>query len=192
MASFLVRYRVIVGALLFVLVLALSGFLVWKEGRWQPEMEKRLATLENNFSALNDSVLASEENLNAEDLIAQSQAENSTQDSSGVVAGASTSSSSSSASKKSSTSSSSASKSSGSSSSSSSTSTKTTTIPVVNINTAGLTELDLIPEVGPSTAQKIIDYRNTHGGFKSIEEIKNVSNIGDKKFEKMKAYIKVQ
>lgn len=59
----------------------------------------------------------------------------------------------------------------------------------ININTADLTQLQNIPGVGPSTAQKIIDYRTTSGRFKSIEDIKNVSGIGDKTFEKMKEYI---
>lgn len=61
----------------------------------------------------------------------------------------------------------------------------------ININTADLTLLQNIPGVGPSTAQKIIDYRTTFGRFKSIEDIKNVSGIGEKTFEKMKEYITV-
>lgn len=61
----------------------------------------------------------------------------------------------------------------------------------ININTADLILLQNIPGVGPSTAQKIIDYRTTSGRFKSIEDIKNVSGIGEKTFEKMKEYITV-
>jgi competence protein ComEA len=49
-----------------------------------------------------------------------------------------------------------------------------------------------LPGIGPATAQKIIDYRITSGPFKSIEEIKNVSGIGDKKFEQLKDKIKVK
>lgn len=56
----------------------------------------------------------------------------------------------------------------------------------ININTAGLSELMNIDGVGEKTAQKIIDYREENGGFKSIEDIKNVDRIGDKIFEKMK------
>jgi competence protein ComEA len=62
----------------------------------------------------------------------------------------------------------------------------------VNINTANETELTTLPGIGPATAQKIIDYRTTSGPFKSIEEIKNVSGIGDKKFEQLKDKIKVK
>lgn len=59
----------------------------------------------------------------------------------------------------------------------------------VNINHADSGQLDKLPGVGPSTAQKIIDYRNANGGFKSIEEIKQVPGIGDKKFNDLKDYI---
>ena len=45
--------------------------------------------------------------------------------------------------------------------------------------------------VGPSTAQKIIDYRTANGGFKTIDEIKNVPGIGDAKFAAMKDSITV-
>lgn len=62
---------------------------------------------------------------------------------------------------------------------------------IVNINIAESDDLQLIPGVGPSTAQKIIDYRETTGSFKSKEEIKNVSGIGEKTYEKMKDYITV-
>lgn len=59
----------------------------------------------------------------------------------------------------------------------------------ININQAGLGELDEIPGVGEATANKILSYRNENGSFKNIEEIKNVSGIGEKKFENMKDYI---
>lgn len=55
----------------------------------------------------------------------------------------------------------------------------------VNINTATSEELQRIPGVGPVMAEKIIAYRNEVGGFKAIEELKNVSGIGEKTFEKM-------
>lgn len=61
----------------------------------------------------------------------------------------------------------------------------------VNINTATQTELETLPGIGPSTALKIINYRNENGKFSTIEEIKNVSGIGDSKFENIKKYITV-
>ena len=50
----------------------------------------------------------------------------------------------------------------------------------VNINTATKEELDTLPGIGESTATKIMNYREEKGKFKSIEEIKEVSGIGDK------------
>ena len=57
---------------------------------------------------------------------------------------------------------------------------------LVNLNTAGVSELDRLSGIGPAIAQRIIDYRERNGGFKSLEEIKLVSGIGDKMFEKIK------
>ena len=61
-----------------------------------------------------------------------------------------------------------------------------TTKNIVRINTASLEDLDTLNGVGPSIAQRIIDYRTENGGFKSVEEIKLVPGIGDKMFEKIK------
>lgn len=62
----------------------------------------------------------------------------------------------------------------------------------ININSADESQLETISGVGPSTAQKIVDYREKEGKFSSIEDIKNVSGIGDKKFESMKDSIDVK
>ena len=56
---------------------------------------------------------------------------------------------------------------------------------LININTATKEDLDTLPGIGPATAQKIIDYRQEHGNFSSIEDIKNVKGIGEAKFNKM-------
>ncbi len=55
----------------------------------------------------------------------------------------------------------------------------------VNINTSGVEELKTLTGIGEATAKKIIEYREKHGDFKSTEELKDVSGIGDKKFESL-------
>lgn len=62
---------------------------------------------------------------------------------------------------------------------------------IVNINTASKEELKTLPGIGDSTAQKIISYRNENGRFLVIEDIMNVSGIGNSKFESIKDYITV-
>lgn len=60
----------------------------------------------------------------------------------------------------------------------------------ININTATQTELETLPGIGPSTALKIIAYRKEKGKFKTIEEIKDVSGIGESKFNHIKDLIR--
>lgn len=62
---------------------------------------------------------------------------------------------------------------------------------MVNINTATQTELETLSGIGPSTALKIINYREEKGKFNSIEEIKQVPGIGDSKFDNIKDMIEV-
>lgn len=61
----------------------------------------------------------------------------------------------------------------------------------VNINTAGTEELQELPRVGPKIAERIIQFRETHGEFKKIEEIMKVRGIGESTFNKMKDKITV-
>jgi competence protein ComEA len=70
-------------------------------------------------------------------------------------------------------------------------STATGTGAKININTSDSAALQVLNGVGPATAQKIIDYRDAHGAFAKIEDIKKVSGIGDKTFEKLKEHITV-
>ena len=61
----------------------------------------------------------------------------------------------------------------------------------VNINKADLKELQSLPGIGPVTAKSIVDFRNKNGLFKVKEEIKNVTGIGEKKYEKIKQFISI-
>ena len=62
---------------------------------------------------------------------------------------------------------------------------------LVNLNSATLEQLDSLPGVGPSTAQKIIDYRTQHGGFRSVDELMEVPGIGPAKFAELKDQVTV-
>ena len=61
----------------------------------------------------------------------------------------------------------------------------------ININLATIKELEDLPGIGEATANKIIRYRDENGDFKSIDEIKNVNGIGDKKYEDLKELISI-
>ena len=61
----------------------------------------------------------------------------------------------------------------------------------VNINTANQSELDQLQGIGPSIAQKIIEYREENGNFKNIQELQNVKGIGNAKYEEIKDNVTV-
>ncbi len=62
---------------------------------------------------------------------------------------------------------------------------------LVNLNTATLDELETLSGIGEVLGQRIIDYREQHGPFRTIEDLMNVSGIGDKRFADLKPYITV-
>jgi competence protein ComEA len=62
---------------------------------------------------------------------------------------------------------------------------------LININTADKASLEQLTGIGETIAQNIIEYRQLNGGFKNIDEIKKVSRIGEKTFEKIKDKITV-
>ncbi len=66
-----------------------------------------------------------------------------------------------------------------------------TALAAINLNTATREELVALPGIGPAKAQAILDYRNAHGPFKSVEELKDVKGIGAKRFEKLKSELTV-
>ncbi|MBS8264978.1 competence protein ComEA [Mesobacillus boroniphilus] len=62
----------------------------------------------------------------------------------------------------------------------------------VNLNSAQSSELQTLPGIGPAKAEAIIEYRESNGPYKSIEDLKEISGIGDKTFEKLKDLISVK
>ncbi|SIR85369.1 competence protein ComEA [Microbispora rosea] len=62
---------------------------------------------------------------------------------------------------------------------------------VVNLNTATVEQLDALPGIGGVIAQRIADYRNAHGGFQSVDQLKEVPGIGDRKFAEMRDKVSV-
>jgi len=62
---------------------------------------------------------------------------------------------------------------------------------LLNINTASVEELDELPSIGPTIAQRIVDYREENGPFASIEDIVNVSGIGQATYNEIKDLITV-
>src|SRR5688500_11179494 len=66
-----------------------------------------------------------------------------------------------------------------------------TSIAAVNLNTASKDELVALPGIGPAKAQAIIDYRNQHGPFKSIDELRKVKGIGEKLFVQIKPEVSI-
>ena len=61
----------------------------------------------------------------------------------------------------------------------------------INLNTATLEQLDTLDGVGPATAQKILDYREEHGGFGSVDELDQIPGIGEKRLAALREEVRV-
>ncbi|HEX5566390.1 MAG TPA: ComEA family DNA-binding protein, partial [Streptomyces sp.] len=59
----------------------------------------------------------------------------------------------------------------------------------VSLNSATLDQLDALPGIGPVLAQHIIDYRTAHGGFSSVEQLRDVNGIGERRFADLQALV---
>ncbi len=62
---------------------------------------------------------------------------------------------------------------------------------LIDLNQASLQQLDTLPGVGPVMAQRILEYREAHGGFKSVGELRQVEGIGPKKYDQLKSKVTV-
>lgn len=62
----------------------------------------------------------------------------------------------------------------------------------ININTASVKDLETLPGIGPAYAQRIIEYRDENDGFETIEELKKIKGIAQKRLEKLKPFIKLK
>ena len=63
---------------------------------------------------------------------------------------------------------------------------------LINLNHARVDELARLPEIGPSTAQRIVDYRTSHGAFANVTDLQQVSGIGPKTLDAIKDYVTVR
>jgi competence protein ComEA len=61
----------------------------------------------------------------------------------------------------------------------------------INLNTATLEQLDTLDGVGPTTAQKILDYRTEHNGFGSVDELDQIPGIGEKRLAALREHVQV-
>lgn len=60
----------------------------------------------------------------------------------------------------------------------------------VSLNSATVEQLDTLPGVGPVLAQHILDYRTQHGGFRSVDELREVNGIGDRRFADLQPLVR--
>ena len=59
-------------------------------------------------------------------------------------------------------------------------------MPKASLGSATVEQLDQIDGIGPTLAQRIVEYRTEHGGFRSIGELREVEGIGEKRFESLR------
>lgn len=156
------KNRLIIGSVLIILIMAGGGFLLWRESYWKPKLESRIENSESRIESQEAKIKELEGKI--EESIANPSAVSAADpDSQGQVAGAATN-----------------------NQDTSNNNQKAEISSKININTATAAELDSLPGIGPVYAGRIIDYRNAHSGYKSLEEIMNVKGIGQVTYNKFK------
>ena len=65
------------------------------------------------------------------------------------------------------------------------------TVGPVDLNTATVTDLDALPGIGPVLAQRVVDWRTSHGGFTSVDQLREVSGLGGKKFDTLAPLVRI-
>jgi comEA protein len=173
LGSFIEKHRLWVGGGLIAFILFGAGILLWRENYQKPSCDDRIAALELKVRELEGQKNRTQEVTTKE--TPNTQDSNIQTEDQGQVAGTSSQNTSQSVEKPHLASPSEGEEPSGK----------------ININTASETELDSLTGIGPTYAKRIIEYRNTNGGFKSIDEVKNVKGIGDKTFLKFKDNITI-
>lgn len=163
------KYRFWIGGILILAILGGSGVLIYRENYKMPSIDGRIKNLELRITELEQEKNKAQETSFQTNSKTQA---SSTQTEQGQVAGTSSADPSASVGM-----------------------TKPANQPTagkININTATLAELDTLVGIGPAKAKAIIDYRNTKGGFKTIDELDNVSGIGKATIDKFRDMVSCQ
>lgn len=162
------KYRFWIGGILILAIVGGSGVLIYRENYSKPKIEDRIAKIEEKIGELenkSNKIQETSVQANSNTQISNIQTEQ------GQVAGTSSTDPSTSVGM-----------------------TKSKSQPTagkININTATLAELDTLVGIGPAKAKAIIDYRASKGGFKSIDELDNVSGIGKATIDKFRDQITI-
>lgn len=167
------KYRFWIGGVLILAIVGGSVVLIWRENYAKPTLESRIENLESKIVLMEEFAKRNQE-ANNDQANLNDQVSGVPTEQAGTVAGINSQDT---ASQR--------------TDSNKQTVTSQPTSGKININSASATELDLLSGIGPAYAGRIIDYRNTNGGFKSIDEIKNIKGIGEKTFDKFKDQISV-
>lgn len=154
------KYKFWIGGILLLLIILSSGYLLYRENYFKPAVSKELGEQSKKIESLEAEITELRDQVSSKEETTRPNTVNTTEasDQTSVEVG----------------------KVAGASTA------KVTVSGKVNINTADLSQLDTLSGIGPAYAQRIIDYRVSKGGFKTLEELMNVKGIGQKTYDKFK------